>query len=102
MGFFDRKPKTSRQDTLRQINFRLLGCVAVGYIAIGMLRNDYGDGGLNPAVRVGVSIAFLAFAIVVGAYSLLQHRRLKKQVDEPKSADDEENEDDQDEEDEEV
>ena len=69
MGFNGKKPKPKKPANQGRINIRLLACVVLGWIAIEMLRNPEEEV-MPPALRIGVAVAFLAFAVGIVIHTL--------------------------------
>ena len=82
MGFFNNNQQTRQQKEQIRLNLRLLGCGVLGYSAVSMLMDRPDDGSVGPIFAVIIPIAFLAFAVIVGAMTLRQYfiiRRVRKQ-----------------------
>jgi len=78
MGLFDRKPESNQQRGQPRISFRLLGCVVLGYIAIGMLRPTPENLEIDPFFRIGIGSAFLVFALIIAGFTLRDYIRVRQ------------------------
>ena len=61
-----------------RLNFRLIGCAALGYIAFNLFRTPSPEDGMNPLIRIGAATIFLGFAIVMGIFTLKEQSRIRK------------------------
>jgi choline-glycine betaine transporter len=87
VGFFDDKPGASKQNKQPKANFRLIGCLALAYIAISMLRDEPAEDAMHPVLRIGVPLVFIAFAIGIGIHTVRKSMKQKKEAQEAGDAD---------------
>ena len=66
------------QRNITRLNFRLIGCVALGYIAVSLLRMPPSEDALDPFVRIGGAIIFMGFGVVMGIITLREQSSLRK------------------------
>jgi len=82
VGFFKNTGNTkdsndsSKSDPKRnqtRLNFRMIGCVALGYIAFGLFRTPPPEEAMNPIIRIGVASLFMGFAVVMGIITIREY-----------------------------
>ena len=70
MGFFSKKQETQEQGKKPRFSMRIIGCVALAYIAIEMLATRQPDSEMPPLFLIGIPIVFLGCSAVFGYFEV--------------------------------
>jgi len=56
-----------------RLNFRIIGCIALGYIAFGMFSEPPPEDAINPIIRIGAASIFMGFAVIMGVITTREY-----------------------------
>jgi len=90
VGFFNNSGKGNNSSNVdnnddfkrkqMRLNFRLVGCAALGYIAFGLFRTPVEpEEAMNPILRFGIAGIFMGFAIIMGAITIKEYLTIRKE-----------------------
>jgi len=84
LGFFkntNNSKEPDKDDPKRnqmRLNFRLIGCAALGYIAFGLYTTPSPEDEMSPIIRIGVATIFMGFAVGIGILTIKEYSALRK------------------------